>query len=94
MNELDTLTAAARAWLAADPDPETRAETEALLATGDLPGLTACFGARLEFGTAGLRGRLGPGPGCMNRALVRQVSAGLGSYLRAQVPDRQRVVIG
>ncbi len=86
----------ARAWRAADPDPETAAMTDALLERGDMVALQAAFGARLEFGTAGLRGRLGPGPGNMNRALVRIVSAGLGQYLLDTVPDAvsRGVVIG
>ena len=71
-------------WVAADPDPETQAELEGLLAAGDLAGLRDRFGERLEFGTAGIRGAMGGGPGRINRALVRQVSAGLGRYLLAQ----------
>ena len=58
---------AARAWLADDPDPDTRAELEALIAgaaAGDdaaRAGIADRFGSRLAFGTAGLRGRLGAG---------------------------------
>ena len=81
---------AARRWLAEDPDPDTRAETEALLAAGDEAALVDRFGARLAFGTAGLRGELGAGPNRMNRALVRRVAAGLGRYLGSG----RRVVIG
>ena len=95
----DTLMAA-RAWLAQDPDPVTRAELDALIArseAGDQPAgddLTARFAGRLEFGTAGLRGILGAGPQRMNRVLVRKVSAGLAAYLVANVPDaKQRGVV-
>src|SRR4051812_29830266 len=82
--------AQAEAWLAEDPDPDTRAEVEALLAAGDDAALADRFGARLQFGTAGLRGELGAGPNRMNRALVRRAAAGLAGYLG---PGR-RVVIG
>ncbi len=87
--------AAARAWLNADPDPETRAELEVLMASGG-DELRARFAGRLQFGTAGLRGPLGAGPLRMNRVFVRQAAAGLVSYLIDTVPDaRQRgVVIG
>jgi phosphomannomutase len=86
----------ARAWLAADPDPATRAEVEALLAAGDGAALAERFGARLEFGTAGIRGILGGGPGRMNRALARWVAAGLGRVLLARVAGagERGVVVG
>lgn len=77
----------ARAWLTTDPDPETREQLQARLDDNDLPWLREAFGARLEFGTAGLRGALGPGPNRMNRALVRRVATGLARYLLGQVPD-------
>ena len=59
------LVAAARAWRDEDPDPETRAELDGLLHGPDGPDLAALadrFGARLQFGTAGLRGRWGRAP--------------------------------
>jgi phosphomannomutase len=84
--ELSSLEAAARAWLAEDPDPDTRAELEAVLAAGDGDGLRDRFGARLEFGTAGLRGAIGAGPNRMNRALVRRAAAGLAAYLLDRDP--------
>lgn len=90
----ESLTALARRWMAADPDPHTRAQTEAILADGS--GLVEAFGTRIQFGTAGIRGRMGPGPAQMNRAIVRQVTAGLAQYLLKTVPGaaEQGVVIG
>ncbi|MCU1485999.1 MAG: Glucose,6-bisphosphate synthase [Actinomycetia bacterium] len=72
---------AAGAWLADDPDPATRATLERWLADGDEAALTEAFRERLQFGTAGIRGALGPGPNRMNRRLVRQVAAGLADHL-------------
>ncbi|MBF8185396.1 phospho-sugar mutase [Nonomuraea sp. K274] len=71
----------ARRWLAQDPDPGTRAELSALLEREDLAALRDRFGARLEFGTAGLRGELGAGPNRMNRVTVMRAAAGLARVL-------------
>jgi phosphomannomutase len=78
------------AWLARDPDPRTRAELEAADRAGDLAELERAFAGRLAFGTAGLRGVLGPGPARMNRLVVRETSAGLGAYLLARVPGAEK----
>jgi phosphomannomutase len=81
-----------RAWLLEDPDPDTRAELEALLAADDTAGISDRFGARLEFGTAGLRGALGAGPNRMNRVVVIRAAAGLATYVRSR--NGRAVVIG
>jgi len=78
------LVARAREWLAQDPDPVTREELQDLLDTGDTPALEDRFSARLQFGTAGLRGTLGAGPNRMNRVIVAQAAAGLANYLLSQ----------
>lgn len=75
------LVARAEAWIAEDPDPETRAELAGLLEQRDEAALRDRFEHPLEFGTAGLRGPLGAGPGRMNRAVVRKTAAGLARYL-------------
>ena len=77
----------ALAWAAEDPDPETRAELENLIADGDLTELEDRFAGTLEFGTAGLRGALGAGPNRMNRAVVIRAAAGLAAYLRQTLPS-------
>ena len=77
-----TLVDIARAWLAEDPDPETRAELSELLEAGPSPELEDRFAGTLQFGTAGLRGALGAGPNRMNRVVVIRAAAGLAAYLR------------
>ncbi|MFE6256984.1 phospho-sugar mutase [Agromyces sp. NPDC057865] len=94
--------ALAEAWLAQDPDPETRAELAALVdgaKSGDAAAaeqLADRFDTRLAFGTAGLRGEIAAGPNRMNRVLVSQAAAGLAAYLleRARPGDTPSVVIG
>jgi phosphomannomutase len=75
------LRAAVDAWRADDPDPATVAELDALIAADDEVALEAAFAAPLTFGTAGLRGPLGAGPGRMNRAVVRRTAAGICRWL-------------
>ncbi len=90
MTDLDARVAA---WTAIDPDPETRAEVAALIATGDADGVRDRFDARLEFGTAGLRGAIGAGPNRINRVVVMQTSAGLAAFLLERTANAS-VVIG
>lgn len=87
---------AALAWIAMDPDTVTRAAGEAVVDRGDAVEMASHFGQRLQFGTAGMRGALGPGPGRMNRAMVRWVTAGFGEYLLAVQPSvvARGIVIG
>ena len=83
----------AEAWLAADPDADTRSELEALL-SGDRVDLERRFEGRLAFGTAGIRGRMGAGPLRMNRVLVRIVAAALAERVLQEREERPTVVVG
>ena len=84
------------AWLSEDPDPDTRAELQQLLDDDQAAEIADAFSGPLTFGTAGLRGKLGPGPNRMNRAVVRRAAAGLAQYLLDHEPDTapRGVVIG
>ncbi|MDQ0959551.1 phosphomannomutase [Streptomyces sp. B4I13] len=90
----DDLLARAQAWLAEDPDPETRAELAELIETGDVTELADRFAGTLQFGTAGLRGELGAGPMRMNRSVVIRAAAGLAAYLTKNGQAGGTVVIG
>ena len=93
MTDLPELTARARAWAAEDPDPQTRAELERVIETGDAADLADRFDGTLEFGTAGLRGELGAGSNRMNRVVVIRAAAGLAAYLHAQGAGRHDAVV-
>ncbi|MGW1157369.1 phospho-sugar mutase [Streptomyces sp. NPDC002519] len=90
----DELIARAQAWLAEDPDAETREELAKLIDAGDHAELAARFGGTLQFGTAGLRGELGAGPLRMNRSVVIRAAAGLAAYLKSKGQGDGLVVIG
>ena len=86
------LLAEVRAWIEDDPDPQTAAQLTALLAAEDEVALRRYFAGFLEFGTAGLRGPLGPGPSCMNQAVVGKTAAGIVAYMKER--SLTSVVIG
>jgi phosphomannomutase len=86
MGREEELRARARDWAAGDPDPVTRSELEGVLGGADLATLEDLVGAQLTFGTAGLRGRVGPGPNRMNRAVVIRTTRGLVDHLLATDP--------
>jgi phosphomannomutase len=98
--------AAAQAFRAEDPDPETRAELDAILEraeAGDEAAraeLRERFSAPLEFGTAGLRGRVEAGLARMNRLVVMKATWGVAAHLLGAAgrggpdPRRRGVVVG
>jgi phosphomannomutase len=77
----------ARTWVAEDPDARMRTELESLITAvedGDEAAaveLADAFAGTLQFGTAGLRGKIGPGPNRMNVVVVARAAAGLATYL-------------
>ncbi len=79
-------------WIADDPDPATAHQLAVLLEQEDEGALRKFFNGFLEFGTAGLRGPIGPGPSCMNRAVVGRTAAGLASYMKKR--GMSSVIIG
>ncbi|WME21752.1 phospho-sugar mutase [Brachybacterium sp. GU-2] len=86
-------------WIDDDPDPVTRAVLENLLEQADAGDAAAAeevrdaFSGDLEFGTAGLRGRMAPGPHRMNLAVVSRAARGLADHLTGDLGLEQPLVV-
>ncbi|WP_104172656.1 phospho-sugar mutase [Arthrobacter sp. Y81] len=103
--EFPQLLSDARDWAAQDPDPATAAALTELIQLSEdgVPSarqdLEDSFSGTLQFGTAGLRAELGPGPNRMNRVVVRRAAAGFAAFLTAAVAEaspgtQPRAVVG
>ncbi len=100
---IEDLLARVRAWVEDDPEPGTAFDLRQLwYAVEDElydkveaeAELRELFRARLEFGTAGLRGPVGPGPNRMNRAVVSRAAAGVAAWVRDQGTAGRGIVVG
>ncbi len=76
------LVAEVSAWIADDPDLKTATQLKLWLDSGNEVELKKSFSGFLQFGTAGLRGPIGPGPSCMNRAVVGRTAAAIAQYMK------------
>ena len=92
------------AWRDADFDPDTRAELADLITRSEssdsditrpaIEAIESAFAGTLQFGTAGLRGQLGPGPARMNRVVVTRAAAGFARWLQDEGITEGRVIVG
>ena len=88
----DELRVEVEEWIALDPDPTTASQLRTWLESDNESELRAAFSGFLQFGTAGLRGPIGPGPSRMNRAVVSRAASGIASYMQER--GLRSVVIG
>jgi len=101
---MSALIATATAWRDADIDQDTREQLDQLLvqaaaeddaiSTPARAELVSAFAGPLQFGTAGLRGPLGPGPARMNRVVVARAAAGFAAWLTGQGLGGGTVIVG
>ncbi|MDX1510227.1 MAG: hypothetical protein R3249_02680 [Nitriliruptorales bacterium] len=82
----------AQLWARMDPDPETRAQVTTHIEANDLAWLADHFARPLTFGTAGIRGPLGPGAARMNRAQICLVAKAVADTLDISGADGPVVV--
>ena len=83
---------AVRDWILDDPDADSASQVQNWVDTSNELELKTSFNGFLEFGTAGLRGPVRPGPSGMNRAVVARTAAGIVAYMKAR--GLTSVVIG
>ncbi|KAJ7632289.1 hypothetical protein FB45DRAFT_912056 [Roridomyces roridus] len=83
-------------WLRLDKNESTRAEIQRLWDQHDTDELESRLRSRIEFGTAGLRGRMAAGWANMNDLIIVQTSQGLRQYVENTVENAtsRGVVIG
>jgi len=86
----------AQAWLDGNYDEATKKEVKALMEASDKTALVDAFYKDLEFGTGGLRGKMGVGSNRMNIYTVGSATQGLANYLNKAFADLPQisVVIG
>lgn len=76
-------------WLKWDKNEKTLKEVQTMVNNRDYKKLSNLFLNRLEFGTAGLRARMGAGYNQMNELVVIQTAQGLCEYLLNFFNDTQ-----
>ena len=90
----------AQRWADHDPDPATASSLKADIEAaqrGDEEAAArvgAAMNGPLEFGTAGLRGMVGPGESRMNLAVVIRATAGLCKVVKAHATGTPTLVVG
>eukprot|EP01099_Mayorella_cantabrigiensis_P004083 TRINITY_DN306_c0_g2_i1.p1 TRINITY_DN306_c0_g2~~TRINITY_DN306_c0_g2_i1.p1 ORF type:complete len:637 (-),score=164.32 TRINITY_DN306_c0_g2_i1:326-2149(-) len=83
MSDQETIINLANKWLEFDKNEKNRRQIQTLLAANDIDTLRSLLTPRIEFGTAGLRGKMEAGFACMNDLTVIQTSQGLARYLKS-----------
>jgi len=75
-----------QSWLEGNFDQQTKGEV-LMLRNNDPQGLEDAFYRRLEFGTGGLRGKMGVGTNRMNKYTVGMATQGLANYIKKNCTD-------
>ena len=78
----DQLRGEVQNWIKNDPDTGTAEQLSKWLSEGNELELNRCFNGFLQFGTAGLRGPISPGPSGMNRAVVSRTAAAIVCFMK------------
>ena len=82
----------ANTWLNGDYDVETKNKVRELIES-DPAEVVECFYKTLEFGTGGLRGKMGVGTNRMNIYTVGAATQGLANYLKIEFGDLPEIKV-
>ena len=80
----------AQSWIDGDYDQETKEQIKWLI-NNNINELTESFYRGLEFGTGGMRGKMGVGTNRMNIYTVGMATQGLANYLKVAFADRTQI---
>ena len=83
----------AQSWLEGKYDQETKNEVKSLLEKEDNTDLVDSFYKDLEFGTGGLRGKMGPGTNRMNIYTVGAATQGLANYINKAFAGQENLSV-
>ncbi len=83
----------AQSWLEGKYDQETKNEVKSLLEKEDNTDLIDSFYKDLEFGTGGLRGKMGPGTNRMNIYTVGAATQGLANYINKAFAGQENLSV-
>jgi phosphoglucomutase len=83
----------AKSWLEGKYDQETKNEVKSLLEKEDNTDLIDSFYKDLEFGTGGLRGKMGPGTNRMNIYTVGAATQGLANYINKAFAGQENLSV-
>lgn len=83
----------ANSWLEGEYDQDTKMAVKSLLEKEDKTDLIDSFYKDLEFGTGGLRGKMGPGTNRMNIYTVGAATQGLANYLNKTFGNKKQISV-
>lgn len=90
---LKAVEAKAQSWLDGQYDAKTKSEVRAMLESADKSALIDAFYKDLEFGTGGLRGKMGAGSNRMNIYTVGSATQGLANYLNKEFAGLKQISV-
>lgn len=76
-------------WLSGNYDQDTKQTIQQLMANNNFEALTDAFYKDLEFGTGGLRGKMGVGSNRVNKYTIGAATQGFSNYLLKTYPDQE-----